>query len=154
ISPDGTIKWTANTGPSIKAAPAVGSDGTIYLSSMDGKLYAVAPPSGRTEGTVKWTFDFGEHLGQTPIVTAVPPPPGVDGVGSAASPTIGPDGTIYVGANNSNFYAVTPAGGMKWLFEAQREVGGIWSSAVLSADSSTLYFGANRGGVYAVSADS
>jgi outer membrane protein assembly factor BamB len=152
ISSEGTVRWTANTGPSIKAAPAIASDGTLYLSSMDGKLYAVVPPGGGTEGTVKWTFDFGEHLGQTPVVTAAPPPPGVDGLGSAASPTIGPDGTIYVGANNSNFYAVTPAGSMKWLFEAEREVGGIWSSAVLSPDSSTLYFGANKGGIYAVSA--
>jgi outer membrane protein assembly factor BamB len=153
IGADGSVKWTVSTGPSLKAAPAIAADGTVYVSSMDGKLYAVSPPSGAaTEGTVKWTFDFGENLGPTPIVTAPTPPPGVDGIGSAASPTIGSDGTIYVGANNSNFYAITPTGAMRWLFEAQREVGGIWSSAVLSQDANTLYFGANRGGVYALNA--
>ena len=153
IAPDGNVRWTAQTGPAIKVSPAIGTDGTIYVSSMDGNLYAVSPPAGGgTEGTVKWQFNFGEHLGPTPIVTAEPPPPGVDGIGSGASPTIGPDGMVYVGANNSNFYAITPAGEMKWLFEAERELGGIWSSAVLSPDSSTLYFGADKGGIYALNA--
>jgi outer membrane protein assembly factor BamB len=80
------------------------------------------------------------------------PPPGANGIGSGASPTIGPDGTIYIGANNSNFYAITPAGELKWLYEAEREVAGIWSAAALSADGSTLYFGANKGGIYALNA--
>ena len=41
---------------------------------------------------------------------------------------------------------------MKWLFEAERELAGIWTTPVLSADGSTLYFGANKGGVYALNA--
>src|SRR5207249_7949940 len=111
------------------------------------------PPLGTgNQGTVRWTFDFSEHLGPTPLVTSPPPPPGADGVGSAACPTIAPDGTIYVGANNSNFYAITPDGAMKWLFEAERDIGGIWSSAVLSPDYRALYFGANKGGIYALNA--
>jgi outer membrane protein assembly factor BamB len=57
---------------------------------------------------------------------------------------------VYVGANNSNFYALTPDGKLLWLFEAEREVAGIWSTAALSADGSTLYFGANKGGLYAL----
>jgi outer membrane protein assembly factor BamB len=75
---------------------------------------------------------------------------GQDGIGSAASPSIGPDGTIYVGANNSNFYAVAPDGSMKWLYEAERELAGIWTTAALSPDASVLYFGANKGGMYAL----
>lgn len=151
LSPDGTVKWTAQTGASLKAAPALASDGTIYLSSMDGKLYAVSPPGdGGKEGAVRWNFDFAEHLGQTPLVTAAVPPPGANAVGSGASPAVGPDGTIYVGANNSNFYAVNPDGKLKWLYEAQREVAGIWSAAALSADGKSLYFGANKGGIYSL----
>lgn len=153
IAADGNVKWTAQAGPNVKAAPAIGADGTIYLSSLNGNLYAVSAPTGSgNEGTIKWKFDFGEHLGQLPVVTAPEPVPGLNGIGSIASPTIGPDGTIYVGANNSNFYAITPAGDMKWLFEAEREVGGIGSSAVLSPDSNTLYFGSNKGGIYALNA--
>jgi outer membrane protein assembly factor BamB len=156
VSPDSTVRWTAQTGPSVKMAPAIGPDGTIYTTSLDGKLYAVAPPAaGSQEGTVRWTFDFGEHLGPTPLVTAPVTGPGnrgQDGIGSAASVTVGPDGTLYVGANNSNFYAIAPDGKMKWLFEAERELAGIWTTAALSPDGSTLYFGANKGGLYALNA--
>jgi outer membrane protein assembly factor BamB len=155
IAPAGAVRWTVQTGPSLKAAPALGSDGTVYLASLDGKLYAVAPPgAGATEGSVRWTFDFGQNLGPTPLVTAPPPPPppppGANAIGSGASPTVAPDGTIHVGANNSNFYAITPDGKLKWLYEAEREVAGIWSTAALSADGNTLYFGANKGGIYAL----
>ena len=150
IGPDGRVLWTAQTGPTVKSAAAVGLDGTIYHPTSDGKMYAVSP-----QGQVKWTFDFGEHLGPTPLVTSQASGPGgggggANGVGSGASPTVGPDGTIYIGANNSNMYAVLPDGGMKWLFEAERELAGIWTTPALSADGSTIYFGANKGGLYAV----
>jgi outer membrane protein assembly factor BamB len=36
------------------------------------------------------------------------------------------------------------------LYEAERELAGIWTTAALSADGSTLYFGANKGGIYAL----
>ena len=145
ITPDGQVLWTAQTGPTLKASPALGPDGTVYVSSMNGKLYAVAPP-----GTIRWTFRFGEFPGTGSPVISHSPPAGADGIGSGASPTVAPDGTIYVGANNSNFYAIAPDGRLLWLFEAEREIAGIWSTAALSADGSTLYFGANKGGIYAV----
>jgi outer membrane protein assembly factor BamB len=63
---------------------------------------------------------------------------------------VGPDGSIYVGANNSNLYAISPDGRLEWLFEAEREIAGIWSTAALSPDASAVYFGANKGGIYAV----
>src|SRR5207248_2431913 len=34
--------------------------------------------------------------------------------------------------------------------EAERELAGIWTTAALSADGSTLFFGANKGGIYAL----
>jgi outer membrane protein assembly factor BamB len=154
VAANGTIAWTAQAGPAVKVSPALGPDGTVYTTSLDGKLYALSPPGAPGgQGTVKWTFDFGEHLGPTPLVSlpvAGPPTRGQDAVGSASSATIGPDGTIYVGANNSNFYAIDPNGQQKWLFEAERELAGIWTTAALSSDASTLYFGANKGGVYAL----
>jgi outer membrane protein assembly factor BamB len=151
VASDGSVKWTAMTGPTVKSAAALGSDGTVYHPTSDGKMYAVTP-----QGQVKWSFDFGEHLGPTPLVTSTPQGPGggggggASGIGSGASPTVGPDGTIYIGANNSNMYAVAPDGSMKWVFEAERELAGIWTTPALSADGKTIYFGANKGGVYAV----
>jgi len=156
IAPDGTIKWTAQTGPVLKSTPALARDGTVFVPSMNGKLYAVAPPAANapaaaaSQASIKWTFRFAEYPGSGSTVVSHSPPAGADGIGSGASPTIGPDGTIYVGANNSNFYAITPDGRLDWMFQAEREIAGIWSTAALSADNSTLYFGANRGGLYAV----
>jgi outer membrane protein assembly factor BamB len=163
-SSTGQVKWTTQIGTSgqpqfgqtIKVAPALGSDGTVYVTAVTGSLYAVTPPSGGGgQGSVKWSFDFGQHLGSKPLV-AQPVTnlgnSGQDAIGSAASATIGPDGTIYVGADNSNFYAIDPNGQQKWLFEADRELAGIWTTAALSADNSTLFFGANGGGMYALTA--
>ena len=152
IRPDGQVQWTAQTGPTLKSSPALGRDGAVYVPSMNGKLYAVAPPidPAQQTGTIRWTFRFAEFPGKSRAVTSHSPPAGADGIGSGASPTIGPDGTIYVGANNSNFYAIAPDGHLEWFFEAQREIAGIWTTAALSADNSTLYFGANKGGIYAL----
>ena len=161
-SSSGRIKWTVQTGTSdqapfgqtVKVAPAVAPDGTVYTTAITGSLYAVSPPSGAgNQGAIKWSFDFGQHLGPTPLV-AMPVTGGgnrgQDAIGSAASATIGPDGTIYIGANNSNFYAINPNGQQKWLYEAERELAGIWTTAALSADASVVYFGANKGGMYAL----
>jgi outer membrane protein assembly factor BamB len=162
-SADGRVKWTAQTGTSgaaqfgqtVKVAPSLAPDGTVYTTAVTGSLYAVSPPTSGNQGSVKWSFDFGEHLGPTPLL-ATPVTAngnrGQDAIGSAASATIGPDGTIYIGANNSNFYAIDPSGQQKWLYEAERELAGIWTTAALSADSNTLYFGANKGGMYALNA--
>jgi outer membrane protein assembly factor BamB len=161
VGSDGKVKWTAQTatgtaqfGQTVKVAPALAADGTVYTTTLTGKLWAISPPSGSgTEGTTRWTFDFGEHLGPTPLDSApvtAPPNRGQDAIGSAASATIGPDGTIYVGANNSNVYAIDPNGQQKWLYEAERELAGIWTTGALSADSSTLYISGNKGGVYAL----
>ena len=152
ISPDGRVRWMAQTGPVLKASPALGQDGTVYVSSMNGKLYAVMPPTSSESrlGTIRFIFRFAEFPGTGAPVISHSPPAGADGIGSGASPTVGPDGTIYIGANNSNFYAISPDGHLEWLFEAQREIAGIWSTAALSPDDSTLYFGANKGGIYAL----
>lgn len=150
VAPDGGVQWTAQAGPTLRSAPALGTDGTVYMACTDGKLYAVAPPSGGGDRSVRWSSDTMAHLGPTPLLTKAPPPQGADGKGIISSPTVGPDGTIYLGGANSNFYAIGPDGQMKWLYEAERELAGIASTAALSADGKTLYFGANKGCIYAL----
>ena len=152
VSPEGHVRWSCETGPTLKAAPALSPDGAaIYVASMNGLLYAVsAPRSGALSGKLAWTFAFADHPGVTPQVLSAAPPAGANGIGSGASPTVASDGTVYVGANNSNFYAISPDGSLQWTFEAEREIAGIWSTAALGAKEQVLYFGANRGGVYAL----
>src|SRR5207302_4941073 len=60
ISPEGQVRWSCETGPSLKAAPALSPDGsTVYVPSMNGMLYAVGVPrSPDTAAKVRWTFAF------------------------------------------------------------------------------------------------
>jgi outer membrane protein assembly factor BamB len=146
---DGKLKWTARSGLAFHSAPALAGGGVVYLSSTDGNLYAIVPPSsGAGEGAIAWKFPFGDRPG---IPRAVNKRGEDNSIGSSSSPTVRPDGTVYVGASNSTFYAINPDGTQKWNFEAEAELAGIWSSAALSLDGRTIYFGANKGGVYAVS---
>src|SRR5476651_897531 len=48
---DGLIKWGFATGSQVVSSPAIAADGTIYIGSLDGKLYAINP-----NGTKKWAF--------------------------------------------------------------------------------------------------
>ena len=44
-SNDGTLKWKFQTGDYVRSSPAIGSDGTIYVGSEDGYLYAIGTSS-------------------------------------------------------------------------------------------------------------
>src|SRR6266516_1877895 len=83
--------------------PALGSDGTIYLAGHicggerpNGILYSINPA-----GRQKWNFTN--------------PNPG-EGVDSFISPTIGPNGTIYVSDVGFRIFAFNPEGTLKWQF--------------------------------------
>ncbi|MEK7789977.1 MAG: PQQ-binding-like beta-propeller repeat protein, partial [Planctomycetota bacterium] len=87
------LKWSFKIDTRITSSPAVGLDGTIYVGSIDGRLYAINPDS-----TTKWAFQVGSEI--------------------TASPAIGDDGTIYVGSRDKKMYAITPDGKPKWTFTA------------------------------------
>ena len=72
--------------------PALGDDGTIYLGSAEGSLYAIWP-----NGKQRW-------------VTAV-------GAAIESNPAIGTDGTVYIGSNGSRVLALDGATG-KILWES------------------------------------
>jgi outer membrane protein assembly factor BamB len=40
LSPEGELVWKYETGDQVDASPAIGPDGTLYIGSDDGKLYA------------------------------------------------------------------------------------------------------------------
>ena len=45
IIPPGAKKWEFLTGGEVDSSPAIGSDGTVYVGSWDGKVYAIASDS-------------------------------------------------------------------------------------------------------------
>ncbi|MCI0527443.1 MAG: PQQ-binding-like beta-propeller repeat protein, partial [Nitrospira sp.] len=100
INPDGTLKWTGSSNGSM--APAIAGDGTVYAAG-GGTLRAFNPINGNT----LWSYT---NLGYM----------------TYGSPTIGPDGTIYIsgspgsGGNlqTSVMYAIKPDGTLKWSWDS------------------------------------
>jgi outer membrane protein assembly factor BamB len=120
----GSLKWTFSTGDSIYSSAAIGSDGTIYVGSLDGNLYALDP-----DGTQKWSFNTGS------VITA--------------SPAIDANGTVYIGSLGSNLYALNPDGTQKWAFSTADT---IFSSPAIGADGA-VYIGSSDNNLYAVNSD-
>ena len=140
------VKWKFQTGGQVISSPAV-ANGTAYVASTDGNLYAVDLESGAQ----KWKLELGVRATSSPAVEK---------------------GVIYLGTYSGRFYAVDAATGkLKWKFltEGERRFAGkhlhgsepaaesmpdpfdfylsspaVWNSAV--------YFGSGDGNVYALDA--
>ncbi len=82
----GATLWTFTTGQTIVSSPAIGSDGTVYVATTSGTVFAFSP-----NGTPLWTF--------------APPHEEFDG-----SPVVDSAGTIYVAGDSGFLYAVNPNG--------------------------------------------
>ena len=59
---DGKKKWTVSTGPLTDTQPTLGADGTVYVASRAGTIYAIAP-----NGSTRWTYDVGAVMNNTQI---------------------------------------------------------------------------------------
>jgi outer membrane protein assembly factor BamB len=127
-SKDGKLKWKFSTGSEIYYSPAIGDDGTIYVSSDS--LYAVNP-----DGTRKWTFSTGDYI--------------------LSAPSIGSDGAIYlVDKRKCYLYAINPDGTQRWKFfmAIRRDYSPIPNAGPVVAIGSygTIYVGSNDVFLYAV----
>lgn len=104
----GQLSWTLSElqiGP-ISRSPVIGPDGTIYIGSDNGLLYAVSP-----QGLILWSFD------PQPCITPFCEPTGL------SAPAVAADGTIYVafgvyvregGEGQVGLVAVSPSGTELW----------------------------------------
>ena len=118
--PNGTLKWNV-TLPylgEVLQAPAIASDGTIYVTGSDYRLYALY-----SNGSVKWYFDAGH-------------------TGIRSSPAISPWGTIYFvgggGFGESRLWAVFPNGTEHW----NHSIG--YTEASVAIANNTIYVSTGR----------
>jgi outer membrane protein assembly factor BamB len=111
IAPDGTVRWTFAAEDRSWTQPAVTGDGAVLFGSDDDHLYAVEAATG----TLRWKFRAGAcepRMGFGPVGVRCD----VDG-----GPTVGPDGTIYFGADG--VYALAPDGTKRWHLATVDHVG-------------------------------
>ena len=181
---DGTLRWKykVKTSRSMKLmntmvkniSPAIGSDGTIYIETADGYLYAI-----NSNGTLKWKYQVEGHM----LLGTLSPTIIADGTIyiEAVSDTnnylyainsngtlkwkynieysrntfpalITSDGIIYIESEDSNLYAINSNGGLKWKFET----GGNISSPLAIAPDGTIYVSSrnkNSNNLYAINSD-
>jgi len=128
VNPEGTLAWARPLAHSVNSAPAVGLDGNILVATTSGtgpwQLWSFNP-----DGSTYWAADLA-------------------GSADFASPAVGPDSTIYVGANRY-LYAVRPDGSLKWRDSLLARI----QSCPAVANESTLYVVAGAG-LYCVDTDS
>jgi cellulose synthase/poly-beta-1,6-N-acetylglucosamine synthase-like glycosyltransferase len=91
--------------------------------------------NGPRTNALKWTFSTGR---------------GEKDGGIETDPVIGPDGTVYLGANNGIIYGLDPENDyISWAFPKELETFAIYSTPIILKDG-TVVFGAKDGKVYAV----
>ncbi len=161
----GAFQWGFTTGDYVYSSPAMGWDGTVYVGSDDGKLYAVTP-----SGTLRWSYATGSPIWySSPAVSsrgmiyigssdgklyAIEPngtlapgwPFSTGGPIWYSSPAIGADGTVYIGSSDGKLYAIGAGGGLKWTYTTSSQ---IYASPAIGADG-TVYIGSGNGSVYAI----
>lgn len=130
LNPDGSLRWTQETGNNNWSIAALADDGAIFWGSCDTKVYATA-----ADGRVKWdkrTLGF-----------------------VASSAAIGSDGTVYIGSFDTHLYAFAPDSPWpKWKFQTGDHV---YCSPALGQDAAgntdAIYVGSTDGNFYALEPD-
>ncbi len=122
----GNYKWDATTGRQIWAAPATDPTcGCIYVVSMDHFVY-------------KFNAADGSLIKKSPDLEGA----------IVGTPTIGSDGTLYVGTFGKEMYALNGSDlSIKWRFSTHDWV---WAGPALA--NNVLYFGDLAGNFYALKA--
>ncbi len=109
----GVLMWKYRCGDEIDSDLAISSDGTIFVGSDDGNLYAI-----NHNGTLKWKYqDNNQDL---PLLS---------------NPAIGSNGSIYVFLNSasggrSDLYALKPNCKIKWWIKSGNVGSPPWSPVI------------------------
>ena len=110
-SADPEMVWTFDEADPYWGSPIV-VDGTVYVGSVDGSLYALDAATGQRQ----WAYDTGGRLEATPAYA---------------------DGVVYIGSYDKGMYAVDAASGEeRWT----RQLGGLIRGSPTVVDG-TVYVG-------------
>ena len=115
--------WAYTTGGQVYSSPAV-ADGTVYIGSYDGNVYALDAATGH----IRWTYTTSGTVDSSPAVA---------------------DRTVYVGSDDGNVYALDAATGhVRWTYAT----GGLAIAAKPVVAGGTVYIGSDDHKVYALDA--
>jgi outer membrane protein assembly factor BamB len=170
LAPDGRMRWTHRTRADVDSAPVIDEDGRVYVGSDDKRVYAF-----ERDGTLKWTHEvpgfvrgpLGLSADGLLLVPTYGPHPALvaldrvrgeerwafattaaqsEDFGIASGPMVDRDGTIFFGAQDDYLYALSPAGALRWIFEAGHDI----DPTPLITPSGLLVFGSDEGFVTAL----
>lgn len=112
------LRWKHSIGsPAGSASPVIAADGTVYLGSQAGKLFAID-----ATGVERWTLDVQSRMNGAAV--------------------IGRDGTIFIGANDALMRAISPDG---TILRSVLTKGSISFSPVIDDDQIVYFFGDDVG---------
>lgn len=115
-----TLKWTYQGFAPLKSAPAIGTDGTIYIGNGR-NLCALDPATGAEN----WcTF----------VLASV----------RLASPTVGTNATVYIGARDNKLHALNTDGSTKFTFHTTGGDGDVSDAPTIGSDGTIYFLGTGR----------
>ncbi len=136
----------------------------IFVGGGDGLLYALTQSGAAQSGS--WPFPGGSFISASPNLSVTDGivyitglqadfsgvcPNGIGGfirtiAGSASSPAVGPDNTVYVGADDAQLRAYDRDGVIKWQFSAAAQIFGAPVVEVDATGATAAVYVADLGG--------
>tara|TARA_B100000700_G_scaffold256191_1_gene289306 strand:- start:796 stop:4398 length:3603 start_codon:yes stop_codon:yes gene_type:complete len=140
ISNRGALKWSKTLyqgekrlDHGIKNTPTVTNNDTIYVTGADNRLYALT-----TEGQLKWayydeSFPFAEM---------------------SSKPSVGRDGTIFLGFYGGSLHAIEPSGKNRWTYlPSQPRTWDSTEHSIIASEDNTVFYCTREGVIYAIGFD-
>lgn len=122
----GDVEWSFQTGGEVFGSAAVAADGSVFVGSRDGKLYALRP-----DGSEKWSFAAGDWVDSAPTLNA-------------------DEGEVYFGSWDNKLYALDAGTGEKrWEYSVGSLI--VCSPALDAAGN--LFFGSSDGIFYSLDSE-